>query len=189
VKYEEKAIKEYLRELASRAPAPGGGSASALVGAIGASCLLKAVNFTLGNEKYESVSSDMKKILKGAERIKGNFEKLSSEDVRAYGELSEAFKLPKGAERASRVQAALKEAMRVPLEICGNACEAVKLCPVVREKGNRNLVSDVDCAESMLKCAYDAALINVRVNLKCINDKAFCEETQTTLEKMEGEIK
>ena len=79
---------------------------------------------------------------------------------------------------------ALKEATEVPLRICQNANEALKLCPAIRKKGNKNLLSDVDCAISMLQCAYETGLINVKVNLKSAKDKDFIEKTREKLKEM-----
>jgi len=182
--YNENTIRDYLDKLASSEPVPGGGSASALVGAVGAACLTKVVNFTIGKEKYKSVEAEMQNFLKDLEAIRENFMKLCSEDAAAYQKLSSVFKMPKSSERAGKLEEALKEAMRVPLEICKNASRALKLCPAVREKGNKNLISDVDCAVSMLGCAYQSALLNVEINLKSIRDEKFVTETKKTLKEI-----
>jgi len=187
--YTERPIKEYLDELGSRNPAPGGGSAAALVGAIGVACLVKALSFTVGNEKYKEVEAEMKRSMDEAKKIGCSFEALCSEDAIAYTKLSGAFKLPKDEERTAKIQACLKEAMNVPLAICKNAHEAIKLCPLVRAKGNKNLISDVDCALSMLKCAYETGLLNVEINLKSIKDTKLVDDTRKTLKIMEREVK
>ncbi len=184
--YGEKAINEYLKELASNLPVPGGGSAAALVGAAGVACLAKVVNFTVGKEKYKSVEKEMANILKRLEVLKEDFIRLCSEDAIAYKRLSEAFKAQEKKERTGAIQNALKEAAKVPLLVCRSAHEAIKFCPGIREKGNKNLVSDVDCATSMLKCAYESGRINVEVNLKSIKDKRWVEQTRKALETMEG---
>ena len=186
--YSEKKIKDYLKELASREPVPGGGSAAALVGATGVACLTKVVNFTLGNEKYKNVEALMEGYLERLEKFQRVFQKLCSDDALVYGELSEAFKMPKNEERAGKIQKALKEAMDVPLEICKVSHEAMALCAPLGEKGNKNLISDVDCAVQMLKCAYQAALLNVEINLKSIRDEKFVGETKKTLESMKGKM-
>ena len=187
--YENKSLNEYLTELASNKPVPGGGSAAALVGAIGIACLTKVVSFTIGKEKYKSVEKEMKDFLNKLEILYGSFMKLCSEDAKAYKKLSDAFKMPKGEERDKKVQETLKEAMDVPLEICKNAYESISLCPAVREKGNKNLTSDVDCAIRMLKCAYQSAVVNVEINLKDVKDKEFVNRTRKTLKIMEGDMK
>ncbi len=183
-RYTDKPIREYLNELASKSPVPGGGSAAALVGATGAACLTKAVSFTIGKENYKSVEGEMQGFLKDLEALQEDFMKLCSEDAAAYGKLSDTFKMPKSPERVGKIEGALKEAMRVPLLICKNASRALKLCPAVREKGNKNLASDVDCAVSMLRCAYQSALLNVEINLKSIKDEEFVKETRNALKEI-----
>ncbi|MBL7156655.1 MAG: cyclodeaminase/cyclohydrolase family protein [Candidatus Omnitrophica bacterium] len=187
--YAEKLIKEYLNKLASKSPAPGGGSAAALVGAIGVACLTKTLSFTVGNEKYKEVEAEMKRIMDEAKKIRHNFEALCSEDAVAYTKLSGAFKLPKDEERTAKIQVALKEAMNVPFAICKNAHRAIKLCPLVRARGNKNLISDVDCALSMLKCAYKTGLLNVEINLKSIKNTKLVDDTRKMLKTMEREVK
>ncbi len=187
-RYADKSISEYLNELASNKPVPGGGSASALVGAAGAACLAKVVSFTIGKEKYRDVEAQMQSFSKELKTLRENFMQLCSEDAAAYQNLSGVFKIPEKPGRAEKLEKALKEAMRVPLEICKNASRALKLCPAVREKGNKNLISDVDCAVSMLGCAYQSALLNVEINLKSIKDEKFAAETRKTLESIKGEI-
>jgi len=182
--YNDKPINEYLKELASNKPVPGGGSAAALVGATGVACLTKVVSFTIGKEKYKSVEKEMKDYLEKLETIRENFIQLCSEDAKAYKGLSDAFKMPKGDERTQSIQQALKEAMDVPLKVCKSAYEAISLCSTIRQKGNENLISDVDCAFSMLKCAYESGRINVEINLKSIKDEKFVNRTRKTLKIM-----
>jgi len=185
--YKDKPIKEYLDALASREPVPGGGSAAALVAATGIALLSKVANFTLGKEKYKDVEAQMKDMLKRADALRETFLELCSEDARAYKNLSRAFKMPKTDERAAKLQDALKEAMSVPLRICQGAHRAIKLCDPLAEKGNRNLLSDVDCGREMLICAYKAALLNVEINLKSIKDAGLVDKTRKTLETMKGD--
>lgn len=186
--YSEKKINEYLKELASKNPVPGGGSASALVGATGAALISKVANFTIGKEKYKAVEEEAKGILERAEDLRKDFLKLCSDDAKAYKKLSEAFRFPKGEARDTKLQGALKEAMGVPLAICEASCEAMGLCAPLVEKGNKNLASDVDCAAGMLKCAYQAALLNVEVNLNSIKDEKFISKTKEALKLMKGKI-
>ena len=186
--YSEISICNYLEKLASREPVPGGGSASALVGATGVALISKVANFTVGKEKYKAVEEEAKGILERAEDLRKGFLKLCSDDAKAYKKLSESFKLPKGEARDTKLQGAFKEAMGVPFAICEASCEAMGLCARLAEKGNKNLASDVDCALQMLKCAYQAALLNVEINLKSIKDEKFISKTKEALKSMKGKI-
>lgn len=180
---------KYLDDLASKKPAPGGGSAAALIGATGAALLSKVANFTVGKEKYKSVEKEMRGILERSEALRGKFNKLCAEDVDAYKKLSDAFKLPKddGA-RKEKVQNALKEASHVPLEVCKTAHEGMKLCLFVSQKGNINLITDTGIASLMFKCTFHSGLLNVEINLNGITDKEFINGIRKTLEPMEKEI-
>ena len=183
--YSESSIRDYLNELASKAPVPGGGSAAALVGATGAALLSKVANFTIGKEKYKSVEKEIENILERSEALREEFIKLCSEDAKAYRKLSGAFKLPKTEDRKSKIEDALKEALAVPLEVCKKANETIKLCMPVAQKGNINLITDVGDAALMLDCAFKSALLNVEINLKSIKDKQFILEIKKTLEPIE----
>ena len=166
--YGKKTINEYLKELASRSPVPGGGSAAALVGATGAALLSKVANFTIGKEKYRGVEDQMKDILNCAEALRGEFMKLCWDDAKAYEKLSKVFKMPKSEKRSKKLQGILKKAMQVPFEVCQTVDKAFRLCLPLCRKGNKNLITDVGDAALMLDCAFGSALLNVEINLKNI---------------------
>ena len=188
--YKNKAISEYLKELSSKAPIPGGGSAAALVGAVGASLIAKVANFTIGKEKYKDFEKEVTEILAGSKKMRDELHELCSEDAKAYKTLSEAFKLPKDAkDRTKKVQDALKAAMSVPLDICRRSHEAMKLCEPLADKGNVNLITDVGDAVFLLDSAFQAALLNVEINLKYIKDKDFIINTRKILQPLEEDIK
>jgi len=187
--YKESTISKYLSELASREPTPGGGSAAALMGATGVALLEKVVNFTLGKEKYKSVEEEMKSILDSVKGIRDSMIDLCSEDAKAYGKFSEAFKLPKGDERKEKVQSALKEAAEVPFKICKRAHEAIKLCVPVAHKGNMNLITDTSLAGIFLESTFKSAFLNVEINLKSIRDDLFVKDKRKILKKLEEELK
>jgi formiminotetrahydrofolate cyclodeaminase len=98
-------LKQYLDDLASNKPAPGGGSAAALAGALGASLLSMVANFTLGKEKYKDVEDEVKDILKSLDKYRKELENLIDEDVLAYQKLSSAYKLSKETEEDKKLRA------------------------------------------------------------------------------------
>ncbi|UCD55639.1 MAG: cyclodeaminase/cyclohydrolase family protein [Candidatus Omnitrophota bacterium] len=182
-------LKKYLDDLASKKPAPGGGSASALVGAAGAALLAKVANFTVGKEKYKGVEKEMAGILERSEALRENFNRLCSEDAMAYKKLSGAFKLSKeDKNRKKKIQEALKEATGVPFEICKAVHESIKMALPVAEKGNVNLITDAGIASLMLKCAFQSGLLNIEINLKSITDNEFIMNLRKVLEPMEKEV-
>ena len=186
--YRETKIADYLNALASKAPAPGGGSVAALTGAMACAMLAKVLNFTVGKERYKDVEMEMADILKRAGKLGDECNKLCSDDAVAYRKLSEAFKLPKESGREERLQNAYKEAMEVPLKVCRNAHEGIKLCPAVVKKGNTNLITDTGIASLLFECAFRSAALNVDVNLKGIKDESFVRGIRDTIDKMQKEV-
>ena len=188
--YKDKPINEYLQELASNKPIPGGGSVAALTGAVGLALLAKVVNFTIGKDKYKAVEKEMTDILNCCKTLEEDCNKLCSEDATAYKKLSDAFKLPKTdrVNRQNKIQETLKEAIAVPLEICKRTHSAIKLCLPVAEKGNVNLITDVGIANIMFSSAFQSALLNVDINLKSIKDNAFILQTKKALEPLKAEV-
>ena len=180
-------ITQYLKELSSNAPSPGGGSVAGITGALGAGLICKVANFTIGKEKYEDSEEEMTYILNQATKLTDDFYKLSIEDAKAYKKLSSVFKLPKE-RRKDKLPNALKEAIEVPLDICKLSHDGIKLCLPLTYKGNKNLITDVGIASLMLKCAFDSALLNVEINLKGIKDPDFILKIWDILKPIEENI-
>lgn len=186
-------LKRYLDDLASRKAAPGGGSAAALTASTGVSLISMVANFTLGKEKYKSVEDEIKAVLSSSESLRERLLNLVDQDVAAYRKISGAYKLPKDSagdkrKREEAIQAGLREALAPPLEVCKLCHQAIKLCPVLAEKGNVNLISDVGVAVNFLESAFQSALLNVEINLKSIKDEEFIVEIREILEPMEEEL-
>jgi len=187
------ALKKYLDDLASRKPAPGGGSAAALTAATGVSLISMVANFTVGKDKYKDFEDEARQVLSSSEALGEELIKLVDEDVRGYGELSRAYKLPKEScedkrKRAQAIQEGLREALASPLGVCRCSHEAIKLCLPLAQKGNSNLITDVAIAAMFLECAFQSALLNVEINLKSINDDKFILEVREILDPMETEL-
>lgn len=187
------ALKKYLDDLAAKLPAPGGGSAAALTAATGAALISMVANFTIGKEKYKSAQEQIKEVLSSSEDLRQKLIDLVDEDVTVYKKLSNAYKLPKDSpedkrKRDQAIQEGLKEALTVPLEVCKCCHQAIKFCPLIGEKGNVNLISDVGVAVALLASAFQSALLNVEINLKNIKDEQFILGIREILEPMEKEI-
>ena len=186
-------FKKYLDDLASSKPAPGGGSASALVAAAGLSLISMPASLTVGKEKYRAVEDEVKNILSSCEQLRQRVAVLIDKDILAYAKVAKAYALAKDTEknrqtRSQAIQQALKEALIVPLEICKLSYQGIKLCPPIAEKGNPNLISDVGVAVLFLEAAYQGALLNVQINLKYIKDQQVVVKICGILEPMEREI-
>nr|MBC7245738.1 cyclodeaminase/cyclohydrolase family protein [Chloroflexota bacterium] len=182
----EKSVRVFLDELASSAPAPGGGSAAALAAAIGAALVSMVANLTVGKKDYAHVQDDIHRILKRSEELRHKCLELLESDVAAYTEVSRAYKMPRDTEeekttRNAAIQKALKAATAVPMELAEVCVEILSLCPESAEKGNVRAVSDVGVGALMAEAALRAAALNVLINLGSIKDEAFVQQERARL--------
>src|SRR2546430_14422657 len=132
--YLDKPLQHFLDELASSKPTPGGGSASALCGAMGAALASMVARLTLGKTAYADVQPEIEKLLQETEKLRERFQQLMQEDIDAYGRLSAAFKMtrstPEESEARSKVQQArLVEDAPVPLGIVASGLELLQHFP------------------------------------------------------------
>ncbi len=182
-------ISSYLDDAAGGSPTPGGGSVSALAGALGAAMASMAANFTIGREKYKEVEAEAKTILKACGEERKILTRLVDEDVHAYKKVSSAAKMPKTSQeeklrRSGEIQRAYKEALSVPLEIVGSCLSVLKLAGRLAEVANPNLITDVGVSALLANAALLGAALNVRINLKGINDEKMCKETEGILSSL-----
>jgi methenyltetrahydrofolate cyclohydrolase len=185
----EKPVRTFLDELASSAPAPGGGSAAALGAAIGAALVSMVANLTIGKKQYVTVQEDIQRILARSESLRSQCVDLLERDVAVYTEVSAAYKLPRDTEelklvRDTAIQKALKAATAVPMELAEVCVEILKLCPESASKGNVRAVSDVGVGALMTEAALRGAALNVLINLGSITDAEFVKRERAHLEDL-----
>lgn len=185
----ERPVTDFLDELASNAPAPGGGSVAALGGALGAALVSMVCNLTLGKKGYEEVQDDIQDLLASSEALRLELTDLLEEDVRAYTGYSVAAKMPRTteeekAERAQAMQAALRTATVVPLRIARAAVKVMDLCMPAADKGNKWAVSDAGVAVLMAEAALRSAALNVLINLGSLKDQEFVAEKRVELDTL-----
>jgi len=188
-KLTDKPTKSFLDELASSAPAPGGGSVAALSGALGAALISMVCNLTLGKPKYAAVQDDITAILKKSESLRKELTDLLEEDVQAYTLLSQTMKMPRDTEeqkstRAALMDKALKGATGVPMRVAEACVLVMALCPSAAEKGNTNAVSDVGVGILMAEAGLRGAALNVLINLGLIKDERFVSESRKKLDSL-----
>lgn len=189
MKLTDKSVANFLDELASNAPAPGGGSVAALSGALGAALVSMVCNLTLGKKGYEQVQDDIQDLLDRSEALRHKSADLLEEDVKAYTGYSKAAKMPRAteeekAERKVAMQEALKVATDVPLSIAETAVEVMDLCMPAAEKGNKWAVSDAGVAVLMAEAALRSAALNVLINLGTLKDEEFVADRRAKLEAL-----
>ncbi len=185
----EKPVTAFLDELASSAPAPGGGSVAALSGALGAALVSMVCNLTVGKKKYADVQEDIKALLAQSEALRKELVQLLEADVQVYTEVSRAMKMPRATdeEKAARtvtMQKALKAATDVPMQVAEACVEVMELCQPAAEKGNVNAVSDAGVAVLMAEAGLRSAALNILINLAWIKDEAFVAENRAKLDAL-----
>jgi formiminotetrahydrofolate cyclodeaminase len=177
----EMTIADFLEALAAKQSTPGGGGAAALTGSQAAALLCMVANFTVGAKKYAAVEEEMKGYLAQAEAMRVRLLALADEDVAAFQGVTACYAMPKESDeekaaRTAALQAALKEAARVPFATAEAAVTVMKLARPVAEKGNSNVVSDAAVSLYLADAALYAAIVNVNINLKFIKSSEFVEE-------------
>jgi len=184
----DSAIEPFLDALASQSATPGGGSAAAIIGAMGAALVSMVCNLTIGKKKYADVEDEMTNVLNEAERLRRTLTDMIQDDVQAFDAVMGAYGMAKetDAEKAARgeaIQVALKQATVVPLACCKVAREVIDLAGVAAEKGNLNVISDAGVGVLAAYAALRSAALNVYINAKMIADKGFAE---ASLKELEG---
>ena len=188
-KFKDTAIELFLDALASSKATPGGGSAAAIIAAMGAALVSMVCNLTIGKKKYADVEGEMKAVLHKAETLCHKLAGMIEDDVKAFDQVMAAYGMAKetDTEKAARdkaIQAALKQATEVPLRCCHAAREVIDLAAIVSEKGNLNVISDAGVGVLAAYAALRSAALNVFTNAKIITDKAFAEAKVKELEKL-----
>jgi formiminotetrahydrofolate cyclodeaminase len=180
-------IEEFLDNLAGKSSTPGGGSAAAVIGAIGAALVSMVANFTVGKKGYESVNDDMASILARSEKYRMQFVDMIQADVDVFNEVMSAYGMSKTSDqeketRSLAIQAALKKATDVPLQCAVLCLDVIELSKQVADKGNANVISDAGVAVLAAEAALGSAALNVYINISNIKDKEFADDRRNRLE-------
>jgi glutamate formiminotransferase/formiminotetrahydrofolate cyclodeaminase len=185
----DKKVSNFIDDLASNSPTPGGGSVAALAGSLGAALLSMVGNLTIGKEKYKDVEEDIKKIISSSEKLRYDLSQLVEEDVKVFNNFMATYKMPKETEdekevRAEKIQESLIMAAKVPLKVAYKCLDILVLSQEVAEKGSINAISDAGVAALMAEAALKSALLNVKINLKMIKDKKVKEELSSSIKEI-----
>lgn len=169
-------IDEYIKELGSKAPVPGGGGASAVAGALSAALSSMVCNLTVGKKSYISVEDDIKKILENMNKHMESFIKLSDKDAEVFYPLSQAYSFkPQNDEEKKmheeNMEKLLFDAAMVPLYIMKEAYSMLVAVDFLAKKGSKLAVSDAGVAVSMLRSAVCGAMMNVVINVKYMKNR------------------
>jgi glutamate formiminotransferase/formiminotetrahydrofolate cyclodeaminase len=165
-----KSVADFLDELASESPAPGGGSVSALCGALSASLTAMVANLSFDKKGLEQHRPKMQTTAVRAQELKQKFSRAVDNDMQAFNKIIDARRLPKSTPQETEIRRqalfdANKEAVNVPLQVLQDCTELLELAAVVVKDGNQNSLSDAGCAVLNAVAAAEGAFMNVLINL------------------------
>jgi methenyltetrahydrofolate cyclohydrolase len=182
-------VEKFLDDLASRNPTPGGGSAAAIMGAMGAALVSMVCNVTLGKKGYEGVEAEMRAVLHESEKVRRRLAEMVAEDIAAFDSILAAYKMPKTSDdekaaRAAAIQVGLRRATEVPLD-CARVCaEVIALSRRASEHGYLNVISDGGVGVLAGFTGLRSAALNVYINAPALEDRIFAERATAELEKL-----
>lgn len=194
----DKTIKDYVNQVASNEPAPGGGSVSALVGSLGAALTSMVGNLTVGKKAYEKLDEVHRKELdENLVKVQDSIEKLNifiDKDTEAFNKVMESFKLPKETEdekkaRSLAIEEATKGALETPLECAKECLEVLRLQKTFALYGNPNAITDVGVGVLLAYSGLEGALFNVKINLAGLKDKEYVKKIDKEIKNMLDEGK
>ncbi len=174
-------IQAFTDVLASKASVPGGGGASALVGAVGTALGSMVGALTVGKKKYAAVEAEIIELMKKADVVRAELLKQIDEDARVFEPLSKAYGLPKEteeqkAEKDRIMEVCLHEACSVPMAIMVKCCEAIELQKEFAAKGSSLAISDAGVGVAFCKAALQGASLNVFINTKSMKERAYADQ-------------
>lgn len=181
--------EEFVDVLSTKAPVPGGGGASALVGALGCALGNMVGSLTVGKKKYADVEGDMIALKQKADVLQKDLLRLVEEDAKVFEPLSKAYGMPRETEEEKaekeRVMAiVLKDACSVPMEIMRKCCQAVELIEEFAQKGSVIALSDAGVGAAFCKAALLGASLNVFINTKSMTDREYAGRLNEEAERM-----
>lgn len=182
-------VGEFSDVLSSKAPVPGGGGASAVAAAVGASLGQMVASLTLGKKRYADVQGRIEELIPRFEAVRDELLVLADEDAKAFEPLSRAYGLPKGTEeerahKAEVMEAALRTACEPPLKIMKKTCEAIDLVDEISRIGTRIAISDAGAGATLLSAALKAVSLNIFINAKSMADREYAEDLLSHTQEM-----
>lgn len=186
----ELTVKDFLDKVSGSDPVPGGGSVSALCGALAAALGTMVTRLTIGKKGYEENNETLQQAQDITIRSMQELIELIDKDAEAYRQVFACFQLPKAtdeekATRSAAIQQATKHATLIPFEVAKKALIVMSFIVNIAKEGNRNAITDACVAMMTARTAILGALLNVRINLSSLKDKAFVDEMQRSADSLE----
>jgi glutamate formiminotransferase/formiminotetrahydrofolate cyclodeaminase len=184
-------VERFVDEVSGNSPAPGGGSAAALAGSLGAALAAMMANLTVGKKGYESAWEASSALAERAQSLKAALVAAVDEDTRAFDDVLAAMRLPKASDeekraRAAAIAAAYEKATSVPLATARLCLQAIELAAESAAIGNRNSISDAGVGALLAKAGLEAAILNVRINLPSVADGPFKSATLAEIAELQS---
>lgn len=185
----EKQTTEFLEDLSSSRPVPGGGGASATVGAFASALGMMVANLTVGKKKYADVEEEIKEAREQLEKLRDELVALTDRDAEAFEPLSKAYGLPKETqeqkeEKERILEQALYEASIVPMDIMETVLKVMHFLKVMGEKGSKIAVSDAGVGILFAQAALEGASLNVFINTNLMKNRERAEELNQKTDAM-----
>jgi methenyltetrahydrofolate cyclohydrolase len=182
-------LSQFLDSVADSTPTPGGGSVSALAGALSAALVQMVAGLTLNKKGFESCRDEMLRIKAVAESHRRTLETAIAEDSRAYRLVLDAYRLPKGNEeenktRADEIRKSLMKATEPPLLTAETSLRVMELCLAVVTKGNPSAVTDAAVGALLAHTALQGGVLNVLVNLSSVRKEPYVEQLNNKLRSL-----
>lgn len=179
--FPEMSCNQFVEALGSKAPVPGGGGASALVGAVATALGNMVGSLTVGKKKYADVEPLMYEMMAKCDSLQRELLALMERDADVFAPLAKAYGMPRETpeeqeKRAKVMAVALANACEVPMKIMEKCCAALELISVFAEKGSALAISDAGAAAVLCKGALQAASLNVLINTKEMEDRELAEK-------------
>ena len=182
-------VRELWERAGSDSPTPGGGSIAALMGATGASLIIKFCNLTLGRDKFKGVEGKFREAKEKVEDVSSQLTKLCDRDTEAFNGVMQAFRMPKTTDeeiqrRKDALQQAFREAIEVPYQTAELCLALLQICQEVVEEGNPNAISDLGVGCLACWAGLEGAILNVKINLPSLKDSVFVEDMQAKVQSI-----
>jgi formiminotetrahydrofolate cyclodeaminase len=189
--YIKEPMEVYINDAASGKSTPGGGSVSALVGALGGTMACMASNFTVGKEKFKDVEDEVNQILGFITDTYNTLLDLMQKDTEYYAVVTKAYGMPKATEeekkkRTEAIQEALKGALDIPFQAFNNCHDMLEKLDRLVDIANPNLISDVGVAALFAESGLQGAMLNVEINLSYLKDEAFVSKVRKQIDEKEA---
>jgi glutamate formiminotransferase/formiminotetrahydrofolate cyclodeaminase len=180
--------EDFLDEVASGRPTPGGGSAAAYTGALAAGLVAMVARLTIGKKGYSAVEEKMDQVLSEAEVLRAALREAVEQDTEAFNQVMAAYRIPKeDPDRDNRIQAATLYAAEVPLEVARKTLRVAELALFTAESGNKNAITDAGAGAALARAALISAGYNVKINLNSITDDKKVKSLVSQIEQIEAE--